>query len=201
MEKQEHTIQIDQRVRLKGEGQDDLYVAACAGSEGWVRKHSEDHGFPMVYVEWDKDHWAYNGEPDRWAFEAHFDPIGEQMSSEEDFKLFQEFQEFQNAQKDKEPEPANVEEARPGHLTSEQYEEMVEQAAAIAQSADAFILIAVDKQPADDHPVPKFIPAAITAYKSPESGYIAELQLSKFASLALEELTVEAVRRAIEDES
>src|SRR3954466_5189582 len=81
MQKQEHKVHENERVKLKSDGQDALYAFACAGSEGWVRNLDHDKlGYPMVYIEWDKDHWAYNGEPDRWAFEAHFDKVDNKMS-------------------------------------------------------------------------------------------------------------------------
>src|SRR5690349_24834514 len=107
MQKQEHKVHENERVRLKSNGEDALYAFACAGSEGWVRKLDHDSmGYPMVFIEWDKDHWAYNGEPDKWAFEAHFDKIEDNTMAEqpavpnpEDFARFMAaFQAFQQSQ-------------------------------------------------------------------------------------------------------
>src|SRR5438552_2393978 len=65
------------RVALKN-GADSVYVFALAGSEGWVRDHKKDDDeFDLVLVEWDKDHWRYNGQPDGWTFASHFKIIGD----------------------------------------------------------------------------------------------------------------------------
>ncbi len=61
--------------------------------EGWVREKTHDeYGYPMVYIEWDKKHWAYNGERDGWTMEAHFDPKEKVMSDKE--KKRQELEEM-----------------------------------------------------------------------------------------------------------
>jgi hypothetical protein len=96
MQKQEHKVHENERVKLKSDGQDALYAFACAGSEGWVRKLDHDKlGYPMIFVEWDKDHWAYNGEPDKWVMEAHFDKIEDENKMAEtptpDPKQFADF--------------------------------------------------------------------------------------------------------------
>ena len=63
------------RVRLR-EGVDPGFYNGFSrvGNEGWVRKRKLDkYGYPQVLVEWDKDHWAYNGQPDGWTWEGHFE--------------------------------------------------------------------------------------------------------------------------------
>lgn len=62
-------------VELK-DGCDEVYVLAWAGSRGTITAHDTDeHGFDRVYIEWDKDHWRYNGELDGWTFASHFEPV------------------------------------------------------------------------------------------------------------------------------
>src|SRR3954462_1476071 len=69
-------IPLHSRVALKP-GADEIYTHAFVGSEGWVRAIKKDaDGFEMVNVEWDKDHWRFNGQPDGWTFSDHFDVIG-----------------------------------------------------------------------------------------------------------------------------
>ncbi len=64
------------RVALK-DGADSMYQLALPNTEGWVRDHkTDDDGFEMVAIEWDQDHWRYNGEPDGWTFADHFRLIG-----------------------------------------------------------------------------------------------------------------------------
>lgn len=76
VEIQKHKNEVGSRVRLKGDGQDSIYPAAYAGAEGWVRERDHDpHGFPRVFIVWDKTHWTYNGEQDGWTFDDHFDTI------------------------------------------------------------------------------------------------------------------------------
>jgi hypothetical protein len=69
-------IPLEKRVRLKGD-RADIYPRAYGGAEAIVKKHSVDPigGYPMVYVEWDKKHWTYQGERDMWTFEDHFDVV------------------------------------------------------------------------------------------------------------------------------
>jgi hypothetical protein len=65
-------IPVGSRVSLK-DGMERVYTFAVAGTEGWVRERKEDSdGFPLVRIEWDKEHWRYNGQPDGWTFEDHF---------------------------------------------------------------------------------------------------------------------------------
>jgi hypothetical protein len=47
----------------------------------------------MVYIEWDKKHWTYNGEPDEWTFAEHFEPVKEAQVSTPQFSP-EEFGEF-----------------------------------------------------------------------------------------------------------
>lgn len=54
-------------------GCEEVYDKAMAGSRGWIRmRETDDFGFNKVFIEWDKDHWRYNGEADMWTFSSHF---------------------------------------------------------------------------------------------------------------------------------
>lgn len=54
-----------------------LYEDAIAGSRGWAKDVKvDDLGFPLVYIEWDRDHWKYQGQEDGWTFQSHFRIIG-----------------------------------------------------------------------------------------------------------------------------
>lgn len=60
------------RIELLAEMQH-LYEDAIAGSRGWAKDVKTDHlGFPLVFVEWDRDHWKYTGQEDGWTFQSHF---------------------------------------------------------------------------------------------------------------------------------
>lgn len=57
-------------------GMDQVYPHVNPLSHGLVRAVKEDEfGFQKVYIEWDKEHWRYAGEEDRWTFATHFRPI------------------------------------------------------------------------------------------------------------------------------
>lgn len=59
-------------------GFEQVYDFALAGTRGWIRDTQEDeYGFEKVYVEWDKNHWRYQGEPDGWTFANHFQEVKE----------------------------------------------------------------------------------------------------------------------------
>lgn len=54
-------------------GFESVYSKATAGALATVQEVKEDEfGFPLVYVEWEKNHWAYAGQADGWTFANHF---------------------------------------------------------------------------------------------------------------------------------
>src|ERR1700689_3762293 len=51
------------------------------GNEGTIAAIQEDRfGLPQVFIQWDKNHWTYNGAPDGWTFEDHFDIVESTMT-------------------------------------------------------------------------------------------------------------------------
>jgi hypothetical protein len=65
-------LPVGARVALKPDFED-VYTHAVSGSEGFVRDRKvDDDGFPLVLIEWDQEHWRFNGQPDGWTFESHF---------------------------------------------------------------------------------------------------------------------------------
>ena len=57
-------------------GREDLYQYAIVGSRGTIlATRTDSYGYEKVLVEWDKDHWRYNGEPDGWTYASHFREI------------------------------------------------------------------------------------------------------------------------------
>src|SRR3954467_9670267 len=81
-EKQPHRTKPRDRVRIKDDVTH-MYPMARVYSEGVVGDRTHDNlGYPMIFIEWDKDHWAYSGEEDRWVLEAHFDKVEESKMEE-----------------------------------------------------------------------------------------------------------------------
>src|SRR5271169_6004254 len=79
MDKPEQRFKVNTRVRLR-DGVDSVFFGGYSrsGNEGWIRKRKRDrYGFPEVLVEWDKDHWNYNGQPDCWSMEGQFEAAKE----------------------------------------------------------------------------------------------------------------------------
>lgn len=67
-------LSVGQRVEL-APGMEEVYPKAAAGMRGTIRGFTEDeYNFDRCYVEWDREHWRYNGEADLWAYPSHFRP-------------------------------------------------------------------------------------------------------------------------------
>jgi hypothetical protein len=162
----------------------------------------------MVYIEWDKDHWAYNGEPDRWAFESHFDPVEDKKMPDSsdftpedwaDYQAFQAFRAMQKAEGKEDSKPEPKPEPGPGDsLDPERYEARVNAAIEMLREGNAFIVITVDREESEGS-TPAFAQNVLTGYKSPEAGLLAELQLSRLGTVAFQSLTFEALQKLISE--
>lgn len=195
MENQPHTTRINQYVRLKLDGQDSLYQFAYAGAPGWVRGQDHDRlGYPQVFIEWDKNHWSYQGEPDKWALEAHFEPMEENVSQmpqnpEELMALFQKFLESQQpAGSDDKPTPAQTQEDD----LKARWDKALADTQVLLGESDSFIAITVTRADRPGQPS-VFVPRIVNFYKNAESGLLAELQLSKLAAMSHEEVIMDKV--------
>lgn len=78
-------ISDNARVKLRDGVSPNFYGGfGLPGHEGWIREHREEkYGYPQVLIEWDKDHWAYNGQPDGWTWEGHFELVEEQVMGQD----------------------------------------------------------------------------------------------------------------------
>ncbi len=77
----ETSFQKGERVRIKEWVDPQIYNNALTlGNEAIIKDISKDRwGFQMVYVEWDKNHWTYNGAPDKWTYADHFEKVKTEM--------------------------------------------------------------------------------------------------------------------------
>lgn len=187
----------DQRVKLQGFA-DHMYEAAYANAPGWVRKQKRDNfGYPMVFIEWDKRHWSYNGEEDRWALEAHFEPVEEPMNKNPtppngglppeviqalaNWALTQQSEQT-SPESRPEPEtrePTNPAEAKSFGTTNEKYLEILSSAMDHSAGAEAVMILTVTSK--DTSQGPAYTPRLFQAYKTPVAGLLLEMQLSKIA--------------------
>lgn len=72
-----------------------VYQRARAGSRGWIRdRRTDDYGFDEAFIEWDKDHFLYNGEPDGWTFANHFISIEEQPDAPQRVSLEEQIERY-----------------------------------------------------------------------------------------------------------
>jgi hypothetical protein len=123
-----------------------MYPDARVYNEGLVRARQHDPlGYPIIFVEWDKDHWAYSGEQDRWVMEAHFDLVEDQMAEDNKFDdllsglsdLVANFREKDgSAGADKEKTHTD-----PRPIDEPSYEEVHRKAVEDAMESDAFIVL------------------------------------------------------------
>lgn len=192
MEKQEFRTHLNQRVRLKGNGEDGLYSLAAAGSEGWVRGQKLDPlGYPLVQIEWDRNHWTYNGESDKWTFEAHFDPIKEDkpMAEQNPEQIAQiiaavmaQMQDTPNVAPAETPEIA----AEPPESPEAVLADLQESAKCIAESDSkphAYVLVAMEEvEPG------VWNPHVHSRYASTEAGRVLELYIAKLGFLNYQDL-------------
>lgn len=84
MDKPEQRFNIDTRVKLREGVDPSLYGGfSRVGNEGWIRKRKRDrYGYPQVFIQWDKDHWAYNGAEDGWTWEGQFEAVEENQMAD-----------------------------------------------------------------------------------------------------------------------
>lgn len=75
--KQQPPFHKNDRIRIKNYVDPSIYGGMLRnGNEAWVRDIKYDQwGLPIIQIEWDKNHWTYNGAPDGWTFPDHFDKI------------------------------------------------------------------------------------------------------------------------------
>lgn len=199
MEKQEHWSKPGQRVRLGLQGQDSLYAHAYAGSEGWIRDHKHDDlGYPLVRVEWDKTHWAYNGEKDQWTYESHFEPVESTMSELPDGvtpEMLQAFSDFMKSQRDTIETP---EQQQKKELEA-RFQEVLEGGLEFASESEAFVLMAIKRAEDDEQGLPTYAPRLYVSSRTPESGLLLDMQVAKYAATAHARaglLAIEAVMKA-----
>lgn len=131
-------------------GFDQVYRKASAGARGMVRgiKTDED-GFQLIYVEWDRNHFLYAGQPDGWTFANHF-------------RLFTESDLICDAPFDYEEDEA----------AQEQYIDAIMDAFDEAAESQGFILVAIRDVSSDDNGLRVYDPIVLAAAITEEAAQI-----------------------------
>src|SRR5271166_1294062 len=158
MDRPEQRFKINTRVRLR-EGIDPVFFGGLSRvcNEGWVRRRKRDrYGYPEVLVEWDKDHWAYNGQPDCWTMEGQFEAVEEIImevpnpNQSRDEKVRDLTEKFIGALfgalgvEEEQEAPEQEQEAPTPEDDSDQWEALATAAAETVMKAPAYIVIALE---------------------------------------------------------
>lgn len=193
-----HKYPEGSKVRLK-KSRADVYKMAHAGSEGFIRHRGLDVGdFPMIWIEWDKNTWNYNGEQDMWTFEDHFEPIEEEKTvSEEKLTPEQAMAKMaeifalmgvaepkvkEETKEEQKPQLKKVEShdfSPPVAKDMEEYMQELTDGLDAASEGEGFILIAIKAVPRMDGSEEKFlIPETFVKFNSEPAGYTLQLAVS-----------------------
>lgn len=179
-------IPLHSRVALK-DGADAVYAFALAGTEGWIRdRKQDDDGFEMVKIEWDRDHWRYNGQPDCWTFVDHFALIGPP-------EPFDEEDEVEDDSEELEP-PASMEQL-------ERYMEALTAAMDSASESEGFFIMTIKRVPHPENPNEvMYVPQLFTHSTSREASILLDIQLAECAAQTYEEMVAHLIQRLKRDD-
>lgn len=207
MDRPEQRFKINTRVRLR-EGIDPAFFDGLSrvGNEGWIRRRKRDrYGYPEVLVEWDTDHWAYNGQPDCWTMEGQFEAAEENDMAKapdpnegRDEKVRHITEAFVRALfgalgVDEAPEQEQEEPEE-----DDQWDELATVAAEAVQNAPAYIVIALEHLEKDGAP-PMIIPRVFHAAQNPEYRLIAQSQLAHLLASMQDDTILGSLQRARDD--
>jgi hypothetical protein len=179
-------IPVGSRIALK-DGMDKVYVYALPQAEGWVRDHKVDNdGFPLVYVEWDKDHWRYNGQKDGWTFQEHFDVKERAENTTEPKPSLEDFL-------------AQMKGDDPPQITDEQAEEFFDELSEAfehASEGEGYFVIAVRRKKIDGADV--LYPEIFAGSLSEEAGLLMDAQIAQIAAASYQEMMMKMVNTVLQ---
>jgi hypothetical protein len=212
MNKPEQRFMINTRVKLREGVDPGLYNGfSRVGNEGWIRKRKRDkYGYPQVLIEWDKDHWAYNGQEDGWTWEGQFEAVEEnkmddptQQNNQEEiedkvrgitenfvksiFSALGSTQQIEAPSSDASVVEDDVKE--PGD--ADKYEDLAVQAGEALTKAPAYLVIALDYMEVPGA-LPMITPRVFHAAREPEYALIVQSQLAHLLA-SLQDATIAGV--------
>jgi hypothetical protein len=218
MDKPAQRFSVNTRVRLKDGVDPGFYEGFTrVGQEGWVRKRRlERYGYPQIYVEWDKDAWSFNGQPDGWGWEGQFEAVeGYEMAEPDDNIQPEEQPDFESVVRgatetfienlmDATRQANEHQQALPNQQESDDdetdWETLAAQASEAIVKSPAYIVIALEHLTAEGAP-PMVIPRIFHASRKPEFALIAQSQLAHvLASMQDETIATLIQKREFDDE-
>jgi hypothetical protein len=175
------------RVKLR-DGIDPTFYQGMAkvGNEGWITQHRVDrNGLPEAYVQWDRNHWADNKQPDTWTFEEHFDLVKEPSMADQstpdpqDFMAFlaSQFQQFQAQQGGDHTGPAPVLE-----VPDEGHNKQVLRSQKIVEDSESFMTVSVSRQGNDATPQGELVVSIAHSSTTPEAEALMGAQVAEMAA-------------------
>lgn len=202
--KQEHRTKVNDRVRIK-DSVTHMYPMARAYMEGTVRERKHDQlGYPLIFIQWDHDHWAYSGEHDRWVLEAHFDLVEDQMDDKENnllkalARLVSDFQESDELDERK-PEGKNEPSEDPRPDREYTYDEVLNMAMDEARDGEAFIVLVA--RPENFNGSEIIAPQIYMHQKSEDSAMVLEATMADVAAQTHARLAIKLINQAKADGS
>lgn len=208
MDQPEQRFQVDTRVKLREGVDPGLYNGfSRVGNEGWIRKRKRDkYGYPQVLIEWDKDHWAYNGQEDGWTWEGQFEATKENGMDKgtqpdnsgnledqvraiaEDFvKSIFSVLSAPVAQSDIDEDPENDEDD--WVEDPDRWEELAVQAKASIGNSPAYLVMALEYAQGDDSQ-PTIMPSIFCAARDPKHALMIQSHLAHVLA-NLQDATIE----------
>lgn len=201
------------RVRLRDGVWPGFYNGfALRGNEGTIRRLDRDKfGYPRVYIEWDKDHWSYNGAPDGWTYENHFELVEDVMSKEKKNRqeaakdIAAKFAEEMAALfGDEEPEvgPEIVDDSEAEESSPEnEYDEILDGAYEAAKECDAFILTAVKIEGDDESDTQVFMPITFLGCHTKLDSLLIQRQVIELSDVFAKRSIENRIKQEIEEGS
>jgi hypothetical protein len=212
----EQRFNVNTRVKLRGDVDPSFYNGfSRTGNEGWIRKRKRDkYGYPQVFIQWDKDHWAYNGQEDGWTWEGQFEAVEESMMAdtpekptniEEQVRGITEnfvqaiFGALGQQQADDTPPEPEAETSESEGTEAQQWESLAAEAGQAILNAPAYLVIALEPAEVPDAP-PMVIPRVFHASRDADYALIVQSQLAHLVA-SLQDTTIAGVlRKKSEDE-
>lgn len=195
-ENQPHKTKPKDRVRIK-DSVTHMYPMARAFSEAVVKKRMHDPlGYPMIFVEWDKDHWAYSGEENGWAFEAHFDRVEETEMAEEKGKpdlaeaLAKLLEQYRPVQEDS--ETGSPQENDPDQEDGSDYESILAKALEDAQDGEAYIVLVA--YPEEYQGTPIIVPRIYTNSKRDDAALLLDATMADFVAQSYSRMVTDLIQ-------
>jgi hypothetical protein len=191
MNKPEQRFPVNTRVKLRDGVDPSLYGGfSRVGNEGWIRKRKRDkYGYPQVLIEWDKDHWAYNGQQDGWTWEGQFQAVEEKEMAdatpnnlEEQVKgitdtFVKSLVTALNPQSEPPADEPDEGDEPESEGSSEEWDSLISQAQESIGKAPAYLLVALEYAETPNAP-PMIVPRVFHAAREPEHALVIQSQLA-----------------------